>query len=1747
MMRKKLIIVLSLFGLSCMGNVAGLNSFKGKAEIPGFEENRGQITDDQNQAAPYIYFKIAQNNFDLYLTEKGVSYVFYRFEKNDNQPAATDPHQAGMPGIRQSQGQLYYHKVNVELEGAVIRKENIVAEGASKAVYDFYYSSCPNGIRGVKRYSRITVKNIYPGIDWVWHVTDTGKIEYDFVVNKGADPAMIKMKYDNADLSVNKAQNELSVETPFCTLREGKAVSFSNGNTVATKYQVSASSVSFKTASSALPLVIDPPMTLYWGTFLNSSIDSNATAMQVFGVSSDSKNNILTCGWILKANGFPLQNNGTYYMGTYPSKAVAMCGISKFTADGELLWSTLYGGTGGFSPLQAAYDITADKADNIYVTGYTCATDTTNNGFAFPLQDEGTFFDNKPRGGYASFILKFDNTGNRLWATLFSGNTVAPAVSYYPMGYGEKLITDKNGNLFIGGVTNCPDIPSVTPAGAYSQTTISGQWADYFAKFDNAGNLLWSTLYEGTTTSGPDQGAVLSADVDPFGNVYFCGETYSKDFPLLSPGGSGYFHNTISSYVTSNQLSPWLMKFDNNGVRKWATFVGGSALEDAAASASLACDNTGNVFFCAGTWSSDVFNAVPAGGNYNYTHPGFSMVGYIIKFDTDANILWSTYTNNNIYVLHKIAVDKTCNTMYALGIVRTPSGLSVNVNGCNDIYPYNSVAGVDADAVLKFDANNNLLWQTILPSGLYPGNIPESYTDAFHIDGGGNLLFSIRNSGNDTASALLRKPLPASYYDPFPLIRSNGGPGSFLCKFRKDTLTTMQVTINNPATCSGTGSASINAVPCSDPPLTYLWSNSQTTSSVSGLTPGSYTVTVTDASCATISSVVKINSGSGSLSVTPFTANAGCGSGKGIAAIAATGGSANYTYSWSNGISTITSSLSDTLKNLNSNTYTVTITEAGGCSVTTTIAVANMSSGATVTSINTINEKCNADKNGSVTINISGGSVPYTYSWSNGTSSVTAASANSIASLSAIPYSVTITDAGGCTTVSTVTITEPSAVSITSINLTNSSCGSGNGSATAAANGGTGALTYNWSNSESGTKDSLLSASTYTLTVTDANSCSTSQSITINNNGGPSISSITSVDEKCKGDKNGTATVNISGGGSPYTYSWSTGSSSITANTQATINNLQSDVYTVTIIDAANCKVISTVAITDPPAVLVSAPLVNTATCGNSNGSASISATGGTGTLNYSWSNFVNGPTNTGLSSGTYIVSVTDANGCSATQTALISNSPAPVITALTSTSVLCNGGNSGSAVVAATGTGTLTYSWSNSQSGNTATALSAATYIITVTDANGCQAISSVVITQPSLLTISNISTTSSSCNKNDGTATASITGGTANYTYSWSNGASVVSSNSSAADNGLGAGTYAITITDNNGCSLNNPFVINSTNGPTATTSITGIIKCNGQTGSIAALTSGGTGPYTYSWSSGASTFTSSLNNSVTSLVANTYTVTVTDNNGCTNTSDITLTQPALLAVTATGTPSSCGGINGIATAVAGGGVFSYTYSWSNDSIAMSNLKSQITNLPPGTYSVTITDGNGCTESSTTIVTNNPGPVASVAGSETNITEGNSTTLIAGGGTSYSWTPSASLNCGDCAIVNADPVTTTTYTVYVKDNNNCVDSAEVTITVKKACGSENDLFIANVFSPNGDGQNDILNIEGNGLANIYWSIYDRWGNLVFETSDKSQGWDGTKNGSSLETGTYVYYLKAICTKNNSDVFVKGNVSMLK
>ncbi len=758
---------------------------------------------------------------------------------------------------------------------------------------------------------------------------------------------------------------------------------------------------------------------------------------------------------------------------------------------------------------------------------------------------------------------------------------------------------------------------------------------------------------------------------------------------------------------------------------------------------------------------------------------------------------------------------------------------------------------------------------------------------------------------------------------------------------------------------------------------------------------------------------------------------------------------------------------------------------------------------------------CANGMDGTVTVSPFGGLAPFTYQIHNGPTQNNGTFSNLIADA----YEIFITDSLGCQMSVTVNITEPDPI-LNNTTIQQVSCnGASNGSILVNPTGGTMPYDYSWSNGNVGNGLINLNAGQYGLTITDANGCTRTNTYTIIE---PSLltNTISKVDVGCNGDLTGAASAVPNGGVSPYTYLWSNGS------TDSTLTGLPAGTYTVTVTDGNSCTTITTTTLTEPSsAVTVTATGTAVQCFGSNNGTAVATASGGAGGYTYLWTpTGQTGATANNLTAGLYTVVATDVNGCTASDTTII-DQPSNINSIITQQAATCFQNTDGSASITASGgtpfgvTG-YTFQWSNGDPGNTANNLTGGqTYTVTITDAVGCLSVNMVTINHPDVLAI-NFTTDLVNCNGgNDGTVTVNPTGGTAPYYYLWEDGSTT------AIRSNLAIGNYQVTVTDTLGCIATGNIDIQQPTPLFITTSTTDVL-CKGEATGIAdAGAAGGTAPYAYQWSDGQTGL------QATNLTAGTYQVTLSDANGCQLIDSVTINEPDLqLQIAATPKDIACfGERNGEIDINANGGILPYAYSVEGQPQVNSD---KLIGLTAGTYVVLVQDDNACIAKDTVDI-NEPAEFIVDLGVDQTVEFNGSVTLTPqlfnGKGTiEYQWMPSEIFSCVNCETPRIDSITSELYiTLIATDGDNCEAEDDLVIRVDKS----KIVFVANAFTPNQDGNNDYLFVQGGDetVRVRRFQVFDRWGSLVFENTDTplnsdTTGWDGTFNGKPLNPTTVAW-----------------------
>jgi hypothetical protein len=782
----------------------------------------------------------------------------------------------------------------------------------------------------------------------------------------------------------------------------------------------------------------------------------------------------------------------------------------------------------------------------------------------------------------------------------------------------------------------------------------------------------------------------------------------------------------------------------------------------------------------------------------------------------------------------------------------------------------------------------------------------------------------------------------------------------------------------SPIVASSTSSticAGANSTLTANGATSYTWMPGNFTSTSIAVSPSvntTYTVTGTNANGCSNAATVNVNVNALPVVTAASSASAVCAGNS----VTLSGGGAS-TYNWSNGVTNAISFVPT-----NSSTYTVTGTDLNGCSKTATTSVL-VNSLPIVTAASSASAVCAGNS-----VTVSGGGAS-TYVWSN-----VVTNAVSFIPTTNTTYTVTGTDANGCSKTATTSVLVNSLPIVTAVSSATAVCA---GNSVTLSGGG--ASTYVWSNGVTNAISFVpTNSSTYTVTGTDLNGCSKTATTNVVVNALPVVTAASSASAVCAGNS-----VSLSGGGAS-SYVWSNG---VTDAVSFVPTN--SATYTVTGTNANGCINTATTNVVVNTLPIVTAASSASALCAGN----SVTLSGG-GASSYVWSSGVTNaisfiPTN----NATYTVTGTDANGCSNTATISVTINPLPIVTAASSASAVCAGNS-----VTLSGGGASTYSWSSGVTNAVSfVPTSNATYTVTGTDANGCSNTATTNIVVNTLPIVTAASSASVVCAGNS----ATLSGGGASV-YVWSDGVTNAVSFMPTTNT-----TYTVTGTDANGCvnTATTSLVINAL--PVVTTVSSASVICAG-----GGVTLSGGGASTYVWSDGVTDAVSFIPTSNT-----TYTVTGTDGNGCVNTASTSVVLNSLPVVTAASSASAVCAGNSVT--LSGGGASSYV--WSN---GVTNAISFIPTIN-STYTVTGTDANGCSKTATTNVVVNTLPIVTAASSASAVCAGSSVTLSGGGASSYVW------SSGVTNAISFVPTTNTTYTVTGTDGNGCSNTAATSIVVNE------------------------------------------------------------------------------------------------
>jgi len=1337
--------------------------------------------------------------------------------------------------------------------------------------------------------------------------------------------------------------------------------------------------------------------------------------------------------------------------------------LNKVDASGISVWAKSYGGSSN------------DEGTSVQQTpdnGYIVAGLTSSSG----------------AGAIDVFLIKTNTNGDTAWTKTYGG-------SANDRGYSVDQTSD--GGYIVCGQTNSFGAGGSDAYLVKVNSTGMVQWSKaYGGSADDEGRSVAQTsdggyIVTGTTASfGAGGEDIFTFKTDGSGVVQwsktfgeFDGDDNSNCIVQTTDGGYVLTGST-TSYGSSTVVA-YLLKLNGAGNPEWANpekkIFGGNSGSDIGNSVRQTADG-GYIFVATstsyGAGGSDIYLVRSNSIGDSSSTCGTGAVSPQVGNPSNAEASATTVEGSGANVANVSAVSlsiNTATTKLPLGVLITTT--SVSCFGDTDGQAVATVSAGSPPYTYSWSIGSSTTSaNTGLPPGTWALSVIDNFscvqTDSFTITEPGELLISFTvdtiagcgGGSNGVITGSITGGTPPYNYNwsngdnlsntTYTSHTINGlAAGSYSLNVTDangcmaiDTIKSgMTFTSGGTdANCSTANGSAWIGVSGGNTPYTFLWNNpgSQTTDTASGLSPGVYTVWVTDSNGCSDSASITVNSLFGGPIVTvDSVVDIDCyGAGNGEIYMTITDGPFGlppYSILWSNTATT------DDITGLNGGTYTVEVTETStGCVTSAVAAVSEPSSALTVTITDSSDITCFGAADGSATLSASGGTAPFIYGWTptGGTGTV----ANGLA---ASTYTATVLDANGCTAFNTVSIAEPSAIAL-STDTSGESCLGGDGQAWVTASGGVGSFTYLWDDVGTQATDTAfnLIAGVYTITVTDNNGCTNTAIATIVQTGNPPVITTDSTNNvRCNGGADGSIYITISGGTGPYTYSWSPGMQ----NTDD-ITGLSAGTNTVTVMDNTGCTATNIITITEPGVLGISIAGTDISCSGASDGSAVVTASIGTGPYTYLWSTSGTSSSVTGLAAGFSTVTVTDNCGAALNDSVNIADPAGVTISNEVSVGITCFGANDGTITITASGgTNPLAYSIDGgatfTNSTGIFTGLASNTYTVVVQDSNFCQTTGSVLaISEPPALSIdSELATDVLGCSGNmNGTITLTGNGGNGPLTYS----IDTTNYQVGGSFTGLAAGTYTVGIQDSAGCQLlGSTLTINEPTMVVIDSELMVDISCTGAAdGTITIVASGGTGSYFYSIDGG----TTLVNTTgvFTGLPAGSYDVFLIDTDTCVaQGSTFTLTDPPGISITSeTKTDIDCpGDADGTIDIVATGGTAPLTYSI--DTVDFTNTTGNFTNLDTGTYYIMVQDSNGCIQMGSTLVITAPATAITLTDSVVGVTgcSGNSNGAIFLTGTGGSGSLAYSID-GGTTFDNGGGIFANlaggSYDLAAQDDNGCI-----------------------------------------------------------------------------------------------------------
>ncbi len=768
------------FGLSFISIWVSVLGYAQVAQPSGFIPNVGQFSVTSDASDKQIHALYSVENAQIWITGSGIE-LFY--------PADA--------GFEQSAGKLDHISVS-PLHASILSKNIHYSSPVNGKSY--YYRAGSDLPIVNQNYQSIQIDQIYPGINWIIE-TDQKGVKFSFEVAPGVNPNCIQLNYtapggihlqQDGSLLIPTAQGDVIEPKPYCYTSSNQYVESayqiieSNQNNVTIGYEL-------QPYNDQDTLIIDPA--LWWCTFYGGSQNEEFTH-----ITSDLNGNVIAVGFAESTN-FPTYNAGTYYQPGNSGNEDAV--IVKFSPTGVRLWSTYYGG----DDEDFAFGVTTDASGNIFVTGETVSPN-------FPVYNAGTFYQGTLNGDEDVFILKFNSSGTRLWATYYGGDNKEG---------GHAIVADATGNIFVTGYTKSSNFPKLN-AGTFYQATLGGVQDAFMLKFNNSGTRIWASYYGGNAF---DEGNALAVDSD--NELFVTGTTKSTNFPVFDAG-------TFYQGTMAGDTDAYAIKFTNTGTRLWATYLGGT---DADYGQSVICNQTDDVFFSGYSRSTDLYTYTPDFDRYYQSANAGGTDIFLFEATNSGDCAWSTFfggsANEYMDSRDALAVD-ACNNLY-LTQTSWSADLPVYDAGCTSYYDATN-AGEGDIFLTRFTTSFVISWAT------YYGFENEdilSCLESSAFEQNTLFLTGVYHEYDPGEAVPLANPGGSTYYDG----SHNGDDEPFIAKFNPVPLN-LDLTYSNLCYCLDSATVTPS---CGVAPYSYLWTDGQTDSIATDLCAGYWEVIVSDADC----------------------------------------------------------------------------------------------------------------------------------------------------------------------------------------------------------------------------------------------------------------------------------------------------------------------------------------------------------------------------------------------------------------------------------------------------------------------------------------------------------------------------------------------------------------------------------------------------------------------------------------------------------------------------------------------------------------------------------------------------------------------------------------------------------------------------------------------------------------------------------------------------------------------------------